>query len=367
MQIVSIEPTPNPNSMRLTTDEPLPEGFSLQFDRETAPAAPPYIRQLLAIEGVKSVFQVADFIAVERAPTARWPAILAAVRTIFADTIERPVVEPPGRVQVYIQMIRGLPMQVKLLTGTTDLRFALPPRFKAASAQAAAASADFLAERKWADRGARYGDENQIGAEVVAEISAAYDDERLARLLSLALAQGANDAPPRESLSPAQVAARLSNPDWRQRYAALDQLEPEANALPVIVQALADSHAQVRRLAVVYLGQVGGAAVMPHLIQGLTDSSGAVRRAAGDCLSDLGDPAAITPMCTVLKDPSKLVRWRAARYLYEVGDATALPALREAEGDPEFEVRLQIEMAIERIAEGRALVEPAWKRMTQLD
>ena len=58
-------------------------------------------------------------------------------------------------------------------------------------------------------------------------------------------------------------------------------------------------------------------------------------------------------MIRALKDKSKIVRWRAAMFLYEVGDENALPALKEAEDDPEFEVALQIKMAIERIEGGK--------------
>ena len=70
-------------------------------------------------------------------------------------------------------------------------------------------------------------------------------------------------------------------------------------------------------------------------------------------------------MIKALKDPSKLVRWRAAMFLYEVGDESALPALKEAENDPEFEVSLQIKMAIERIEYGEEAKGSVWKQMTE--
>jgi HEAT repeat protein len=231
--------------------------------------------------------------------------------------------------------------------------------------KAAAASPDFLAERRWVPKGVRYGDLQEVGQEVAAEVSAAYDEERLAHLLEQALRQTPGQVTPAEPLPPEVVAERLHDPDWKKRYAALEQLEPEPSALAVVISALSDANPSVRRLATVYLGQIGEG-VLPHLIRMLRDDSPAVRRAAGDCLSDLGDPAAIGPMCEALQDKSKLVRWRAARYLYEVGDESALPALRKAAADPEFEVRLQAQMAIERIEGGRNAVEPAWKQLTRL-
>src|SRR5690606_24022989 len=106
------------------------------------------------------------------------------------------------------------------------------------------------------------------------------------------------------------------------------------------------------RLAVVYLGMIEDKRVLPLLYKGLKDKTVTVRRTAGDCLSDLGFPEAMGEMCDALKDKSRIVRWRAAMFLYEVGNETALPALKEAENDPEFEVQLQIKMAIERIEGG---------------
>jgi len=373
MQIVSIEPTPNPNSMKLNLDAALPAGVSLRFDRESAALAPAHVQRLLAIDGVKSVYQVADFIALERAPAADWQGVLAEVRqALMAPGAETaPPAEPPGRVNVFVQVFRGLPMQVKLIAGGQEQRAALPPRFGLAAKQAALTSPDFLAERKWVSRGARYGEAAEIAEAVVAEIDAAYADERLGQMLQQALQQAPGGAAATEPLPPAVVAERLQAPDWRQRYAALDQMEPEPEALTVVIQALADASPLVRRLATVYLGEIGGTgptgadAVLPHLLAILRDENVAVRRAAGDCLSDLGDQRAIAPMATALRDPSKLVRWRAARFLYEVGDASALPALEAAQDDPEFEVGLQVRMAVERIAAGRGNIEPAWKQMTK--
>lgn len=363
MKIITVEPTPNPNSMKVTLDEALPEGVSLSFGREDAAAAPLYLQRLLSVDGVKSLFHVADFIALERYPQADWQRILAGVRQIFAaGADEGMVTEPPGKVNVFVQVFRGLPMQIKLVAGLEERRVALPERFKEAAMRAATASPDLLAERKWAPKGVRYGDLDEIGREVAAEVSAAYDQERLDRLTEQALSQGPGESPAAEPLEPTVVAERLQDPDWRKRYAALEQLEPEPASLEVIVRALDDPNPSVRRLATVYLGQIGEG-VLPHLIRMLTDTSPAVRRAAGDCLSDLGDPAAIGPMCTALQDGSKLVRWRVARYLYEVGDDSALPALRAAAEDPEFEVRLQVQMAIDRIEGGHSTVEPAWKQL----
>jgi HEAT repeat protein len=157
----------------------------------------------------------------------------------------------------------------------------------------------------------------------------------------------------------------LNEPDWTVRYAHLEQMNPKESDLPVLDKALNDEKASIRRLAAVYLGMIEEPAVLPYLYKALKDKSVTVRRTAGDCLSDIGDPSAMQEMMLALKDKNKLVRWRAAMFLYEVGDESALEALKQAENDPEFEVSLQIKMAIERIEGGEEAKGSVWKQMTE--
>ncbi len=126
-----------------------------------------------------------------------------------------------------------------------------------------------------------------------------------------------------------------------------------------------DPKSSIRRLAVVYLGITGDPAAVPPLCKALEDRTVSVRRTAGDSLSDLADLRAIPPMTKALKDSNKLVRWRAARFLYETGDESALPALRESKDDPEFEVSMQIRLAIERIEGGHSAQGPVWQQMSR--
>ena len=105
--------------------------------------------------------------------------------------------------------------------------------------------------------------------------------------------------------------------------------------------------------------------VLPGMYQALKDKSAAVRRTAGDCFSDLGFAEAMEEMANALADKNKLVRWRAAMFLYEFGDETVLPALKAAENDAEFEVALQVKMAIDRIENGEEARGSVWKQMTE--
>lgn len=375
MKLVSIEPTPSPNNMKLNMDEHLPEGVRGTYTKENQDGAPLYIRQLLDIEGIKSVFQVADFISVERNPKSDWQEVLADVRKVLEEFDDQQssvssssadhaaVDDHFGEVNVFIQMFKGIPIQVKLATATEEKRFALPERFAKAAMEAQPAAVNLVLERKWEEQGARYGEPSEIGDQVVEELAAAYDDKRLERLVSRALHPEAYTAPVELTLD--EVAEKLDDPDWKTRYAALERIQPSKESLDVLVKALDDPKMSVRRIAVAYLGMIEDPVVLPYLFRALKDKSATIRRTAGDCLSDLGDPAAIGPMTEALKDPNKIVRWRAARYLYEVGDESAIPALRDAQNDPEFEVQMQVKIALERIEGGHAAEGTVWQQMTR--
>ncbi len=371
MKIVSIEPTPSPNNMKLNMDERIPDEVKGTYTQENWAEAPDYVRKLLNIDGVKSVFQVADFISVERYPKADWQDVLSQVRQVFEeDGASAQAVSDAvqgnafGEVNVLVQMFKGIPIQIKLTDGTEERRFALPERFRQAVMKIQHTSDNYILERKWEERGVRYGEMDDVGKQVAEEIAAAYDDNRLERLVTRAL-EPEKTVATLEELSLEEIAERLDDPDWKVRYAALEQVRPSKESVDVLVKAMNDPKLSVKRLAVAYLGMVEDPIVLPHLFRALKDKSATIRRTAGDCLSDLGDPAAIGPMTEALKDPNKIVRWRAARFLYEVGDETAIPALREAQDDPEFEVQLQVKMALERIESGHAAEGTVWQQMTR--
>jgi hypothetical protein len=367
--------------MKLNLDETLPKGIKHTYTREQANQAPPILRKLLAIEGVRSVFHTADFIAVDRQPKIDWQPILTEAREAFGGASAGPNAssangaEPAtaafGEVNVKLQNFRGLPIQVRANSSGTEQRSALPERFNQAIMRATASNPFLIKERQLTELGVRYGELDEVLDEVVREIDAAYDDARLEALVAQALAQGSGEAagsapaPTPAKLEPGEIERRLNDPDWKKRYAALERIEPSPATLPLLAKALGDSNTSIRRLATVYLGDVKEPEALPYLFQALADETASVRRTAGDTLSDLGDPAAIAPMSTALGDKNKLVRWRAARFLFEAGDERALPALRAAQNDPEFEVSLQVKLAIERIEGGQEAAGSVWQQMTR--
>ena len=372
MKLVSIEPTPSPNSMKLNVNETLPIGKNFNFTQDNKSEAPSPLKEILNIDGVKGIYRVADFIALERIPTAQWETILPGVREIFGEgpkaeekaKDENIHEEAFGEIRVFIQRFRELPMQLKLLVDGEEIRIGLPERYIEAVMKAQSVSSNIILERRWEETTPRYGEVEEVQKDLLEELSATYSQERLNAIVN-GIMEG--NGTQNETEQPFQkiTLEMLNNPDWRKRYAMLDRMNPTIEDIPVLEKALHDEKASIRRLATVYFGMLKDANVLPYLYKALQDKTVIVRRTAGDVLSDIGDPAAIPAMIKALKDPSKLVRWRAAMFLYEVGDETAVEALSEARNDSEFEVSLQVKMALERIEGGKDAKGSVWKQMTE--
>lgn len=372
MKLVSIEPTPSPNSMKLNVNETLPMGKSLNFTQENKNEAPSPLIELLNIDGVKGLYRVADFIALERSPKTEWQTILPEVRRVFGEGHKDETVkkeekvheEAYGEIRVFIQKFRDLPMQIKLLVEGEEIRVGLPERFMEAIMKAQSAASNIILERRWEEQTPRYGEVDDIEKDLLEEISAAYSQERIDAIVKQ-IVTGQTDADSLDGPFHKVTLEMLDNPDWRERYAALDRMDPSLEDIPVLEKALNDEKVSIRRLATVYFGMLEDASVLPYLYKALQDKTVTVRRTAGDALSDIGDPAATQAMIKALKDPSKIVRWRAAMFLYEVGDESAVSALKDAQNDPEFEVALQVKMALERIQGGEDAKGSVWKQMTE--
>ena len=83
MKIVTIEPTPSPNSMKIVLDTELPQGTGHNYKKSDAETAPHPISALLNINGVKGIYHVMNFMAVERIGKVAWESILADVQAVF--------------------------------------------------------------------------------------------------------------------------------------------------------------------------------------------------------------------------------------------------------------------------------------------
>ena len=369
MNIKSIEPTPSPNTMKINLTEELSAGKSNNYKKDEAEQAPQLIKDLFKIEGIKGIYHVADFLAIERNAKYDWKEILIGIRRIFGEETKEnsqstAMLEHYGEVTVLIQQFKGIPMQIKMNDGNSEKRFALPDYFIKAISAAQKSDDNVVMLRKWKDYGVRYGELKEIGQEVMDELIAAYPKERIQQLVAAAKAEEDRTIVKRQKVK--LTMNMLNDENWEKRYQALEQMEdPTVDDIPILAKALSDNKVSIRRLAVVYLGMIEDKLVLPCMYQALKDASAAVRRTAGDCLSDLGFAEAMEEMSKALADKNKLVRWRAAMFLYELGDESVLPALKAAENDPEFEVALQVKMAIDRIENGEEAKGSVWKQMTE--
>ncbi|HEV2145929.1 MAG TPA: NifU N-terminal domain-containing protein [Longimicrobiaceae bacterium] len=78
---VTFEPTPNPNAGKFTVGRTLVEGRrGRSYDSAEAAADDPVAAALLALEGVRGVFIVADFVTVTKAPEASWRELAPRVQ-----------------------------------------------------------------------------------------------------------------------------------------------------------------------------------------------------------------------------------------------------------------------------------------------
>ncbi|MER2037082.1 MAG: virulence factor [Solibacillus sp.] len=369
MKILLIEPTPSPNSMKIVIDQDLPFGKSFNYTKDNIHEASEPLQAIFAVEGVKGIYHVSNFLAVERNAKYAWEQILADIRKALGgeaiESEQQQLNEHYGEVNVHVQMYKAIPLQIKAFDGEGEVRLSAGDRFTMAfkQLQFKVGEDNYILERKWVDFGVRYGDKDQVAQEVLKEVDALYPQQRVEQILEAANTEVVTAAQERK---PVSLVEYVQVEDWQQRFQLLDQLpDPEVEDIPLLEKALEDEQMSIRRLATVYLGMIEDEAVVPALTKALNDKSAAVRRTAGDCMSDLGLEAFEPAMIQALSDKNKLVRWRAAMYLYEVGTEIAIEALKVASEDKEFEVKLQAKMALARIEGGEEAKGSVWKQMTE--
>ncbi|WP_235193431.1 virulence factor, partial [Exiguobacterium sp. AB2] len=359
MKLIAIEPTPSPNNLKIIV-EPAFTGRGVTYDKASTDV-PDVISDIVALRGVKSVYAVSDFLAVERHPKHDWHDVMNEIRRAFGEDVPEVSAarmaadyEP---VHVSIQFILDVPMQIKLVKGDEEKRVGLSKRFVDAAIDVQAQVKNVIQDRRWVEQAPRYGELGDVADVVLEELEAAYPQDRVTRIVARAFGREADYE---------ANANRLQSDNWKERLAFLDELEIVPDNIVYFRRALEDNVMAIRRQAVVMIGmfETNREEYVTYIEQALVDSSPIVRRTAGDTVSDWALPQSQPSMIEALKDKSKLVRWRAARFLFDCGDEQAVPALRIAEDDAEFEVALQARLAKERITSGETALGTVWQQIS---
>ncbi|EOD4500535.1 TPA: NifU N-terminal domain-containing protein [Staphylococcus aureus] len=83
MEILRIEPTPSPNTMKVVLSYTREDKLSNTY-KKVEENQPRFINQLLSIDGITSIFHVMNFLAVDKAPKADWEDILPDIKAAFS-------------------------------------------------------------------------------------------------------------------------------------------------------------------------------------------------------------------------------------------------------------------------------------------
>ncbi|PTK09145.1 virulence factor [Mammaliicoccus sciuri] len=367
MEIVRVEPTPSPNTMKIVLSFKKEDRSSNTYT-EVNDHNPEFINRILQLDGIKSVFHVMDFIAVDKRPKENWDTLLKDVTAAISgsdqdgDFAENQVNEHFGEVKAEVLKFKGIPYQIKLTTQEEEKRKQLPEIYIDSMLKATKDSDNVVFLRKWEDLGVRYGEVEEVLATVQEEILALYPKEKLEALVEEALTSDITI--PEKQFVHVDKETFEQEEDWKVKLRMLNDFPtPTEDDYPLLDVALNDEKPQVRRMAIVLLGMIESKETLPYLYKGMKDKVVSVRRTAGDCLSDLGFKEALPVMIEALEDPQKIVRWRAAMFIFDEGDETALEALKKRQDDPAFDVKLQVQMAIERIENGEEALGSVWKQM----
>lgn len=86
MKVLQIDPTPNPDAMKITVDFDKEGSRSSTYDR-VSDDNPAFINEILNLDGVRSVFHAMNFITVDKKADADWDGLLEEVETVINNQV----------------------------------------------------------------------------------------------------------------------------------------------------------------------------------------------------------------------------------------------------------------------------------------
>jgi len=143
-----------------------------------------------------------------------------------------------------------------------------------------------------------------------------------------------------------------TNIDWYTSKAVDEILKKseESSVVKELIEALANTRAEIRRFAVDSLGIIGSEEAVAPIAERLTDSDFAVRWKAATALQYIGSSKAVGPLIQALTDEAGDVRWHAASALGQIRSLDSVDALIPRLSDPDAEVQYHSASALGWIA-----------------
>lgn len=84
----SIDPTPNPNSMKITVSTVLSPGAAVTYQSAADAQKDDFVKKLFEIPGIRSVFVINNFATVTKDPGADWNAITPKLREVVQQHLQ---------------------------------------------------------------------------------------------------------------------------------------------------------------------------------------------------------------------------------------------------------------------------------------
>ncbi len=134
MEILRIEPTPSPNTMKVVLSYTREDKLSNTYKsrRNTTKI----YKSVVIYRWYHFHFHVMNFLAVDKAPKADWEVILPDIKAAFSDAnkVLESVNEPQidnhfGEIKAELLTFKGIPYQIKLTSADQELREQLPQTY----------------------------------------------------------------------------------------------------------------------------------------------------------------------------------------------------------------------------------------------
>jgi len=123
----------------------------------------------------------------------------------------------------------------------------------------------------------------------------------------------------------------------------------DAVAVEPLIRMLQDGDWGIRYRAAMALGEIGDVRAVEPLVEALKDEDAEVRMHALKALRRIGDPRAVESLAGMLKEKDKAVRLEAVVALGETSDARVVNPLIQMLKDEEIEIRRAAKEALRRI------------------